>query len=339
MGRKNAKEKEKIQSLDWWLQRWLCVVARRTVRSGICSHPGKLSFGGTGKEHCLPVGCHCHHLFGAAARRSPAVQHKGAPLPCLPTARHKNLLPRCLEVLSTMVTPHGDDTMCGTKVSHAAQEQRDLEARLRAEARLQRKVSRLKSFSTDISHNADPGSDSLSSSSILQYRRLQKALRVLHASGFTPWRKRQPGRSPWSTLHGGKLPAGVGRSGSYASCHIRPRPPAPHRLPLCLWCQVLKHTSAKSLIKALSECFKGWKAAFWGRLHKQQQFKTYQVCFIHIYTTRRSNAIHSPFTNKRTNEQSHSPLTQWCKYHSEGFNGNLSFFLPWCTHAQIKVSI
>jgi len=123
---------------------------------------------------------------GAAARRSPAVQHKGAPLPCLPTARHKNLLPRCSEVLSTMVTPHGDDTMCGTKVSHAAQEQRDLEARLRAEARLQRKVSRLKSFSTDISHNADPGSDSLSSSSILQYRRLQKALRVLHASGFTP---------------------------------------------------------------------------------------------------------------------------------------------------------
>jgi len=63
MGRRNAKEKEKIQSLDWWLQRWLCVVARRTVRSGICSHPGKLSFGGTGKEHCLPVGCHRHHLF------------------------------------------------------------------------------------------------------------------------------------------------------------------------------------------------------------------------------------------------------------------------------------
>lgn len=126
---------------------------------------------------------------GAAASRSlwsPAVQHKGAPLPFLPTARHKNLLRLCLEVRSTMVTPHGDDTMCGTKVSHAAQEQRVLEARLCTEARLQRKVSRLKSFSTDISHNADPGSDSLSSSSILQYHRLQKALRVLHASGFTP---------------------------------------------------------------------------------------------------------------------------------------------------------
>lgn len=197
MGRKNAKVKRNTKfGLTTAEVTVCCGQAHSEHRheavlavSPLCSHPGKLSFGGTGKEHCLPVCCHCHHLLWrssksvtvvtscAAQRCPPAVPaHCSAQKPppvVFRSAQHNGDSPR-------------DDTMCGTKVSHAAQEQRVLEARLCTEARLQRKVSRLKSFSTDISHNADPGSDSLSSSSILQYHRLQKALRVLHASGFTP---------------------------------------------------------------------------------------------------------------------------------------------------------
>lgn len=72
-----------------------------------------------------------------------------------------------LKMHGTMVAPRSVYKMCGTKVSCCTEAVRDLHTCLSAEIFLQRKVSRLKSFSTDTSHRADLRSASLSDSSSL----------------------------------------------------------------------------------------------------------------------------------------------------------------------------
>lgn len=76
MGRKNAKVKRNTKfGLTTAEVTVCCGQAHSEHRheavlavSPLCSHPGKLSFGGTGKEHCLPVCCHCHHLLWRSSK-------------------------------------------------------------------------------------------------------------------------------------------------------------------------------------------------------------------------------------------------------------------------------